>query len=452
MSDTRDGRDTEALDITVEGVVEHADGTVEVPEPHRLPASAHPGTTKTWLPGIEALRGVAALTVVAHHSWSLSLQWGKAPADRIPFYWVVEGFGTWGVLLFFMLSGYLLADTFWRSEPADLRVYAVRRFFRIAPAYYVNLALLYLFFALPRQVFSEQGVRQILSNVTFTHYLFPNYASSLNVNGAVWTLTIEMMLYAFLPIMALLVRFNPWVGTAILIAIGVGWKAWVAFDGGFLHGIWYDGSTNLAGENLYISRQFVGSVAIFALGIGARWLVVHGHLDGIYRVLPRRLGVSSFLVLTIPSILLLKWVERASQYTSPSPPFGVGFLQGTLFSGYDFVVMLALLPALLLAARPQQFTESPLRRVTTWLGERSYSIYLWHFPIVLAIYQRGPQKHLAAEGGYWWRLPAILVLTLLFATASYQMVERPGMEWGRRLAKRVAKGRPAPIPSKEPAP
>jgi peptidoglycan/LPS O-acetylase OafA/YrhL len=442
VSDTKDGLDTGGNDVTAEGVVDHPDGTVEVPEVTQQPAAAHPGTTKTWLPGIEALRGVAALTVVAHHSWSLSHQWEKAPDDRIPFYWIVEGFGLWGVMLFFMLSGYLLADTFWRTERADLRVYAIRRFFRIAPAYYVNLTILFLFFAAHRLVFSEQGAKQILANATFTHYLFPNYSSSLNVNGALWTLTIEMMLYAFLPLMALAVAFRPrflpprvqalvpWLATLGLIAIGLGWKAWVAFDGDRLRAFYFPPEAEAGNASLFIARQFFGAVAIFALGIIARWLVVHGHLDGVYRRLPKRLGVSSFLVLTIPSILLLKWVEQASQYTNP-----------LLFTVYDFVVMLVLLPALLLAARPAQFSESPLRRVSTWLGERSYSIYLWHFPLILVIYERGPFKRDAAEGGYWWRLPAILALTLLFAAASYAMVERPGMEWGRRLAKRVSAGR-----------
>jgi peptidoglycan/LPS O-acetylase OafA/YrhL len=124
--------------------------------------------------------------------------------------------------------------------------------------------------------------------------------------------------------------------------------------------------------------------------------------------------------------------------------------------------MLVLLPALLLAARPQQFSDSPLRRVSSWLGERSYSIYLWHFPLILAVYERGTSGRPAAEGGFWWRLPLILVLTLAFAAASYAMVERPGMEWGRRLAKRIQPGgrrvrptrppTPSTPPSKEPAP
>jgi peptidoglycan/LPS O-acetylase OafA/YrhL len=143
----------------------------------------------------------------------------------------------------------------------------------------------------------------------------------------------------------------------------------------------------------------------------------------------------------LPSIALLYWVEDGTFYTNP-----------VLFTVYDFVVMVALLPALLLAARPQQFSPSPLRSVSQWLGERSYSIYLWHFPLVLVMYERGPLKRLPPVDGYWWRLPAILLLTLVFASVSYHLVERPGMEYGRRLAKRVSHGRNAPVPIKEPAP
>ncbi len=242
--------------------------------------------------------------------------------------------------------------------------------------------------------------------------------------------------------MALAVRFSPWLATAGLIAIGLGWRGVVAYRGDGLRDFYFGPTTLDPGiQSLFIARQFIGAVSIFALGILARWLVVHGHLDWFYRRLPARLGVSSFLVLMLPSIALLKWVEDGANFRNP-----------LLFTVYDFGLMVVLLPALLLAARPAQFSASPLRTVTSWLGERSYSIYLWHFPIVLAIYERGPLKHLPASGGYWWRLPAILVLTLVFASVSYQMVERPGMEWGRRLAKRVSARRRTPTPSKEPAP
>ena len=268
---------------------------------------------------------------------------------------MIEGFGLWGVMLFFMLSGYLLADTFWRPRAsATCGSTAIRRFFRIAPAYYVYLGLLFLFFAAHKLVFSEQGAKQLAANVTFTHYLFPNYSSSLNVNGALWTLTIEMLLYAFLPLMALLVRFNPWLGTAILIAIGLGWRAWVAFDGDWLRRFYFgDIQFNLGIESLFISRQFLGALSIFALGILARWLVVHGHLDRVYSRLPARLGVSSFLVLMMPSIAMLYWVERGTLYTNRM-----------LFTVYDFGLMLLLVPAWCWlpgprGSRPARFARPP---------------------------------------------------------------------------------------------
>ncbi|MDQ6522241.1 acyltransferase [Nocardioides sp. LHD-245] len=391
----------------------------------------HPGTQKKWLPGIEALRGVAALTVVFHHSWSLSSM------PRFPGYWLVEGFGNWGVSLFFMLSGYLLAETFWQERRADLRIYAIRRFFRIAPAYYVNLTILFLFFARTHQVFSEQGAKQVAASYSFMHYLTPGTSSSLNVNGALWTLTIEMLLYAFLPILAIAVRYAPVISLVTIAGIGIGWRALVAFAGDGLREFYF-GTTMLDPgiQSLFIARQFIGALAVFALGIGARWLVVKGHMGWLYRRIPR-MSTTGFLLLAVPSLLLLRWVEEGSNYTN-----------GWFFAAYDFLLMLLMVPALVLAAYPGEFRPSPLRTVSTWLGERSYSIYLWHFPIILAVYERGPFRFGPAPAGYEWRLPLILLLTLIFASVSYHTVERPGMEWGRRLARRFA----APTSTKEQAP
>jgi peptidoglycan/LPS O-acetylase OafA/YrhL len=440
VSDEVVGRHVDVSRVTAEGVVDHVDGTVEVPAVAQEPPAAHPGATRTWLSGIEGLRGVAAMTVVVYHCWALSTDAIPGPQDRIPMWRVVSGLGLWGVLLFFMLSGYLLADTFWRSERANLRVYAIRRFFRIAPAYYVNVAILFLFFATPALTFSDLGRRQVLANLTFTQKLFPETASSLNVNGALWTLTIEMMLYLALPLMALMVKRLPWLATLLFIAIGLGWQALIAYHGDGLRDLFYGGDAQRrpAQESLFLAQQFPGAMGVFALGIMARWLVVHGTLDRVYRLLPTRLGVSSFLLLMLPSIALLHWSGE-----------GTDFHNGLTFTGYYFLLMLVLLPALLLAARPAQFSPSPLRSVVSWLGERSYSIYLWHFPIILAVYQMGPFEAPQPTGGYAWRLPFVLVITLVVATVSYRLVERPGMERGRALAARISAARRTPTPVKE---
>ena len=377
--------------------------------------------TRTWYPGIEALRGIAALSVVVHHSWSLSNQ------PRFTGYWIVEGFGTWGVSLFFLLSGFLLAETFWQDRPASLRIYAIRRFFRIAPAYYINIAFLFLFFASTGLLFSAQGAKQMATSFTFTHYLFPNTSSSLNVNGALWTLTIEMMLYAFLPLMATAHKRAPMVTFLLLVAAGVGWRLWIAVDGDPLRSLYFGETTLDPGiQSLFLARQFIGALPIFALGIAIRWLVLKGRLAWVNQMLPPQIAVWPILALLVPSIVMLRLVEQASNFRNP-----------VLFATYDVIVVALMVPALVVAARPDSLKASPFRTVATWLGERSYSIYLWHFPIILALYERGPLEALPAPTGYWWRLPSILFITLIVAAFSYATVERPGQEYGRSLAAKI---------------
>ena len=73
--------------------------------------------------------------------------------------------------------------------------------------------------------------------------------------------------------MALMVRFQPWVATGLLIGIGLGWRALVAFDGDGLRDFYFGDTPLDPGiQSLFIARQFIGAVAIFALGIMARWL------------------------------------------------------------------------------------------------------------------------------------------------------------------------------------
>ena len=74
-----------------------------------------------------------------------------------------------------------------------------------------------------------RGLKQVAANATFTHWIFPNTASSLNVNGALWTLTIEMCLYLTLPIMAPAMRRRPFVTFTVLFLIGMGYRVWITF-------------------------------------------------------------------------------------------------------------------------------------------------------------------------------------------------------------------------------
>jgi peptidoglycan/LPS O-acetylase OafA/YrhL len=369
------------------------------------------------------LRGIAAFAVLVHHCWSLSHQ------PRFTGYWVIEGFGAYGVNLFFLLSGFLLADYFWKpAAERPLSVFYVRRFFRIVPAYYVNLILLMLFFAPAGSLWTRQGLEQLLSNLTFAHYLRPETSSSFGVNGALWTLTIEMVLYVAMPAMALLFAKAPRVAFVALMAIGVGWRLWIGLAGDGLTTFYFgeDRIINEAVARLFIAQQFVGYVTIFGLGIGLKWLLASGRLEGLMSRLPRP-TIPVLLGLLVPPALFLVYVERSSFYT-----------HWIWFSSFHYVMAALFLPALLVAAVPlHKGITSPFDRIGVWVGERSYGLYLWHFPIVLALYGRGPLVNAPDTSMIGLKLAVIVALSLLFAHISYVCVERPAQDAARRLTRRI---------------
>lgn len=400
------------------------DSTAQAPVVAAGPTGA--ADRRGWLPGIEAIRGIAALMVVLHHSWSLSTM------PHFRGYQIIEGLGSLGVNLFFLLSGFLLADTFWRGgSERRLRIYWVRRAFRIMPAYYVNIGVLFLFFAQHALLFSEQGAKQLLANVTFTHYLLPGTSSSLNVNGALWTMTAEFLLYLLLPVMALPFLRAPKTAFLVLVTMGLGWRLVVALRGDWLRDLYFSGvGPGAPIESLYLARQFFGLVPIFALGIGLKWLQVNGHLDRLRERLPQRMTVVGLLLALVPPVLILVFTQRASFYT-----------HWIWFTGFDFAMSVLLLPLLVLASQPGWIPRNWLHRLSIWIGDRSYSLYIWHFPIILSVYGRGPLVAPADVTHIWWRLTLIIGLSLLAAHLSFTLIEKPGMAWGRDIAKKIAAGR-----------
>ncbi|MGH9181523.1 MAG: acyltransferase family protein, partial [Acidimicrobiales bacterium] len=179
-----------------------------------------------FMPGIEALRGIAVIAVLICHLWALTT------APLIPGWQVVVGVGQWAVDVFFLLSGFLLVSYFWTDGPRrpSLRNFYVRRIFRIVPAYYLSLAVLFWFMADRAALFSDRGLRQVIANVTFTQWLFPTTSTSLNVNGVYWTLSLEMALYALLPLFAYAIAKRPVLAGAGLIGVCVAYRLYIALD------------------------------------------------------------------------------------------------------------------------------------------------------------------------------------------------------------------------------
>jgi len=130
------------------------------------------------------------------------------------------------------------------------------------------------------------------------------------------------------------------------------------------------------------------------------------------------------VVLLVPSVLWLVFIERSSFYT-----------HWVWFTGFDFVLGVLFVPAILYVASPLPATTQ-LDRAAVWLGERSYGLYLWHFPIILSVYGRGPLIAPPNVDPAFWKLLLILALSLAAAHLSWTLLEEPAQRAGRRWVKR----------------
>ena len=385
-----------------------------------------PTEGRQWYPAIEAMRGVAALAVVVDHCWALG---GGSPDFG---FGIVKGLGTWGVNLFFLLSGYLLADYFWvnRGHKTTLEFY-VRRFFRIAPAYYVCVLLLFLFFAVHDQVFSLQGLKQVAANLTFTQHYFPATASNLNVDGSLWTLSIEMTLYLVLPFFAWAIAKKPVVASVALIAVGVAWRLVVAFHGVRIHNFYFGpvdpSQESMVGvQYLWLERQFIGLIPIFILGMALRWAVIKGYFNVWVGRPERHPSLLMLLACLAPSLLLLRATAWGGNFGNKLP-----------FVFFDYLICLLALPAILYASRPSPVRLKPAMLAGVWMGERSYGLYLWHFPVILSVYAMGPELYAPNLHHIVIKVTLVFAISILLGWGSFSFVERPGRLSGRDLGRKV---------------
>ena len=388
-----------------------------------------PVEERQWFPAIEALRAIAAIAVVIDHCWALA--GGSASFG----FSIVQGLGTWGVNVFFLLSGYLLVDYFWvnRNNKTSLEFY-VRRFFRIAPAYYVCVGILYLFFAQHDAVFSMQGVKQVLANVTFTQHMFPATSSNLNVDGSLWTLSIEMTLYLVMPFFAWAIAKRPVIASTLLIGVGVAYRVLLSYRGFRLRQFYFgpldpstpDSQFIYAHQLVWLERQFVGLIPIFIVGMALRWAVLQGYFDFWVKRPSRHPSVIILFLLLVPGLVALRWSNWGSL---PSAHLG--------YVTWDYLLAISAIPALLYAARPSPVHLKAPMRAGVWMGERSYGLYLWHFPVILSVYGMGPL--LAAPNTHHIVVKVILIfiISIGLGWGSFAVVEKPGRLYGRDLGRKT---------------
>jgi peptidoglycan/LPS O-acetylase OafA/YrhL len=395
------------------------------------PDAAPKGPAPAHIPVLDGFRGMAAMLVAIFHCWLMT----DPPLGNSVLRSLLVSGGL-GVDFFFVLSGFVLFLPVVRRGGSfgSLRTYARRRVARIAPAYYfavlVQAALTPLLTQFASPFRSTGGLAVLASHLLFLQHETPKWlvrglgfkgaVMGFGVNGSLWSLSIEVLFYAVLPLVAAFYFRRPLlglllgVGSALLVRVA----AWNLPALAELAGA--GGAIPVAAPRL--AAQFPGYFAHFAFGMTAAFLYVRlwwarnaGTLRGV--------GAAQLMAL---GALLLAMIEYGSRETAaPSGPY-----ERYLSDIVPAAAFATLITLSAVASRAGQWPmANPLAR---WLGDVSYGAFLWHFPLILLFSHTLGWVSERSDADFAGMVALVIPSSLFFGWLSRRFLEEPAIAWARR--------------------
>jgi peptidoglycan/LPS O-acetylase OafA/YrhL len=350
-----------------------------------------------------------------------------------------------GVDLLFVVSGFVmfLPTAARGGHFGSIANFARRRAARLFPAAWVVLAIVALLLAfappseriiVPGGEYPMPGAGAFLGHFLFLHtpiQLFDlGFPKGLGIIGPFWTLSLELIFYLLLPFIAAAWFRRPWLGLALSAAISIGWHVGFAnlegIDNALDLGL---GREQVLGTQLASDYQFPAYAFSFGAGMTSAYVLVR--LQELPAATVRR-WIGWAQAAALAAVLVCAYL--ASRYGMPGQemfagPAAIGRHAPLVSVGFSASVA-ALMVATALASRPRQWLVSS--RLAAWLADRSYGIYLIHYPLlaymvlVLALPQNGTLRTIAIGA-----VPTF-VLSILWGAASARWIEHPARRWAHR--------------------
>jgi peptidoglycan/LPS O-acetylase OafA/YrhL len=365
--------------------------------------------SKNHLERIDVLRAAAILMVVCFHflpsvtgqyEFGWNGLWRNVKDVQTPLMWFLYPLtlGWSGVSLFFVISGFCIHYSFLKHEAGSpdnpfLKNFFWKRFWRIYPAYFIALVVIY--YLMQRHLETRTSPENVLLHLLLIHNF--GAATFNGVNPSFWSLAVEMQFYLLFPLV-------------LMLRQRVGMKS--AF--------WFFAATSLACRiaALFLQdwsqqpRQYLWD---FTLPLFVDWLL-GAWLAEKWLAGQRLLGASPGKTLALGILAVaLTWNKITA-----------AFLGFTVFS-----IWYAMLMELYL------FSKKPLNRfekIIVPVGLCSYSIYLWHQPllgrVLYWLHKIGlPQTPIANLAV----LPVVVLVMIILGFISYKLIELPSIGLGKKL-------------------
>jgi len=401
--------------------------TRDIPSAPASAPGSGPATTKAGATagarlryaGLDGLRAIAVTLVVAYHLF--------------PSWWLPQGFV--GVDVFFVISGFLITSLLLREAAASVaagrggRISLVgfwrRRARRLLPALVTLIAVCGLWaWAVGGDVLVDFG-RQVLGALTFSFNWISISAGTGYFDAGtpelfrnLWSLAVEEQFYVLWPLVFPLLLLIPsrLVRIAVAVVAAAGSATWMAVlvsSGGDVTRAYFGTDSHGFGILLGVALAFAAGRALsepsgWMLRAGVRWSAA---LVGL---------------LAVAGVVAVAAVSAAPATTPTAATFPGALLVACLLT--VLAITGAAWPGSVLG---RSLDILPLR----WVGERSYGIYLWHWPVLVLL-----MAGTAIAPGTEIPLPVglgALAITLAAATVSYRWIETPVRRRGFRACTRA---------------
>ncbi|AXH43540.1 O-acetyltransferase [Erwinia phage vB_EhrS_59] len=352
---------------------------------------------------IDSLRAIAALLVVWLHTAEVFLapsggRIGSSPLFDLAYY---LDFGRVGVVIFFIVSGFVIPSSLKGEVPSGLRNFVVKRFFRLYPLYWASIpfGILALWTIWNKPV----SLGLVLSNLTMIQSLFDQEL----IIGLYWTLTVELLFYFLCAALFYLGLLKSEKALSVILMAFLSFSFtffnfanvghFETFD--FFHVTRY-GSYTLT----YMGFMFLGALL-------RKWLSDEG--IGWWG----KCAISIFIITWMWQSIhaSIDYINEAGSYEA---------LKNTL--RYNIAIATFLLMTTIFKIQSKSIA---------WLGVISYSIYLIHPIVMYSLFWL--TRYDAFHG---WSMSAyilsVMLMTIALSYFSYRFIEVPFIDIGNKIAKK----------------
>ncbi|WAC47967.1 acyltransferase [Asticcacaulis sp. SL142] len=347
---------------------------------------------------IDALRGVAICGVLTIHV-------GLASPDIHFLLLKLSEYGAVGVKLFFIVSAMTFCYSMSGKE-FDPRTFYIRRFFRIAPMFYIaGIVYPYVFSVNSNHnIWNDYNLYDYILTFTFLHGFFPEAINKVVPGG--WSIACEMIFYAALPFLLHFITNmkRALIATFFSFLLAYSWRLSMRF--------FFDASEMM--DN-FILFGFLSNLPAFLCGISIYQFLKTSFAQGLALRL-RRNFTAEVLVMGVLGLLIMVALSPYRHVQDPLVSIVVIsiFVLATALSG----------------------TRLINNKLFRYLGVVSYSLYLVHFLFLMILLPIAQRLAISPDAGFVVGFILVSSFSVCVAGITYRYIEIPMIELGRRLTVR----------------